>query len=98
MRLLGCRQEPVIRATVTAEIFAIMERDYDIFEQLPDGGVLWRGHVQGLDVAIAKLRELGSKSSNEFFAMHMRTKDVAARINVSERDLDESVLKRPARS
>jgi len=60
-----------------------MDREYDIFEQLPDGAVLWRGLVHGQESARARLDELASRSKNEFFAIHTPTKDIVARVNTS---------------
>jgi hypothetical protein len=67
------------------KVFA-MNREYDIFEKLTDGSVLWRGLVQGLEPARAKLNQLATSSQNEFFAMHTPTKDIVVRVNVSEED------------
>jgi hypothetical protein len=61
-----------------------MNREYDIFEKLPDGTVLWRDFIQGLEPARAKLDQLAKTSKNEFFAIHTPTKDVAARVNDTE--------------
>ena len=58
-----------------------MDREYDIFEKLPDGSAVWRGFVSGLEPARAKLNELARHSRNEFFAIHTPTKDVVARMN-----------------
>jgi len=58
-----------------------MDRDYDIFERFPDGSVVWRDFVNGLESARAKLDLLGGRSGNEFLAIHMPTKEIAARIN-----------------
>jgi hypothetical protein len=61
-----------------------MNREYDIFEKLPDGSVLWRDFVRGLETARPKLGELASSSTNEFFAIHTLTKDIAVRVNVAQ--------------
>jgi hypothetical protein len=58
-----------------------MDREYDLFEELPDGSVLWRAVVPGLENALAKLKELGSLSPNVHFAMHTSTKTVVGRVN-----------------
>lgn len=55
-----------------------MERSYDIFEVLPDGTQVWRVAVSGHDAALAEMRELASKSVNEFRMMHLGTNSVAA--------------------
>jgi hypothetical protein len=58
-----------------------VDREYDIFEKMPDGEVTWRGSVRGHEKAIAKLKELSTKSLNEHFVLHLPTKAVVARIN-----------------
>jgi hypothetical protein len=64
-----------------------MNREYDIFEKLSDGSVIWRDFVQGLETARAKVGQLAKRSKNGFFAIHTPTKDIAVRVNVSEEDL-----------
>jgi hypothetical protein len=67
-----------------------VDREYDIFEKLPDGSLLWRAFVKGLENATAKVKELGSLSSNEHFAMHTPTKEIVARVNVPSLSADQS--------
>jgi hypothetical protein len=67
-----------------------VNREYDIFEKLPDGSILWRGFVSGIENAIAKLKEMGSLSPNEHFAFHTPTKSVVARINIPKSESEES--------
>ena len=59
-----------------------MEREYDLFEQLPDGSPMWRCHAVGLPEARRKLEELGKSTVNECFAMHLPTREIVARSNV----------------
>jgi hypothetical protein len=59
-----------------------LNREYDIFERLPDGTDLWRDFVVGLEQARRKLQELASQSKNEFYAIHTPTKEITARVNV----------------
>jgi hypothetical protein len=59
-----------------------MNRDYDLFEKMPDGSLIWRDFVQGLDKARIKLAHLSTLSPNEFYAMHMPTKEIVARVNI----------------
>lgn len=59
-----------------------MDREYEIFEQLPDGSPIWRSHASGLHNAHLKLQEVARKTSNECFAVHLHTKEVVARLNV----------------
>ena len=59
-----------------------MDRDYDLFEQFPDGSPMWRGRVHGLAEVHLRLSDLFQKSRNEYFAMHLPTKEIVARVNV----------------
>lgn len=59
-----------------------MKREYDLFEQLPDGSPIWRGHVSGIEEAGVKLREIAAGTTNACFAVHLATMEVAARANV----------------
>jgi hypothetical protein len=58
-----------------------VEREYDIFEQLPDGAPLWRGHASGLLNLRVKLIEVATTTNNQCFAMHIGTQEVVARLN-----------------
>ncbi|HLW83005.1 MAG TPA: hypothetical protein VKS20_13290 [Candidatus Acidoferrales bacterium] len=59
-----------------------MEREYDIFEQLPGGSPVWRGHASGLPNVRLKLQELAATTANECYAIHLATKEVVARLTV----------------
>jgi len=59
-----------------------MQRDYDLFEQFPDGSPMWRGRAAGIPEVRRQLSELSQKTRNECFAMHLATKEVVARVNV----------------
>ncbi len=58
-----------------------MDRDYGIFERLPDGSLMWREFVRGLENARAKLQGLAKRPSNEFFAIDTPSKTIVARVN-----------------
>jgi hypothetical protein len=60
-----------------------MNREYDIFERLPDGTELWKAFVVGLEQAHRKLQELAALSKNEFYAIHTPTKEIASRVTGS---------------
>jgi hypothetical protein len=60
-----------------------VDRDYDIFEKLPDGSSVWREMVVGRENARLKVQSLAKLSSNEFFAIHTPTKDIIARENIT---------------
>jgi hypothetical protein len=55
-----------------------MEHDYDIFEILPDGGVMWRDTIPGQENAVRKLEELSERTLNEVVVMHVPTNSVIA--------------------
>jgi hypothetical protein len=63
-----------------------MDREYDLFEKLPDGSILWRTVIIGLENTIAGLKKLGSLSPNEHFAIHTPSNTVIARVNEPESD------------
>jgi hypothetical protein len=58
-----------------------MDREFDLFEKLPDGSVLWKAVVPGLENALIRLKSFGSISPNEHFAIHTPTQTVVARVN-----------------
>jgi hypothetical protein len=63
-----------------------MDREYDIFERLPDGKVLWHEVNRGHERAVERLKQLAaaSQSKNEFFAIHVPTKAIIAVINAKK--------------
>jgi len=58
-----------------------MEREYELFEQLPDGSPMWRGQASGLREVRLKLHEIGKTTTNGCFAMYLPTKEIVARLN-----------------
>jgi hypothetical protein len=59
-----------------------MDRQYDIFEILPDGAPLWKVAVAGHESAVAKLQELAAQTENEVRVMHIPTNSLIAAMNV----------------
>jgi len=55
--------------------------EYDLFEQFPNGDVLWRMTVIGHESAIQQLRELAATTYNEVRAVHLPTQAVVAVMN-----------------
>jgi hypothetical protein len=51
-------------------------RDYDIFEELPDGGTVWRACVFGIENVELKFRELAKETSNRVFAISLLDRSV----------------------
>lgn len=58
-----------------------MNRQYDIFEILPDQSVMWHACVVGLARALEKLEALGRETLNECFATDLSTQQVIGRVN-----------------
>jgi len=58
-----------------------MERDYDIFERLPDDSVRCLVRVHGTSHVREVLEARGKQTSNECFAKNIRTTEVIARVN-----------------
>ncbi len=58
-----------------------MDLEYDIFEAYPNGDLLWRACVTGLENARQKVAELGNLSPNLIFATHTPTKEIVAQAN-----------------
>jgi hypothetical protein len=58
-----------------------MDRDYDIFERLPDASVRCLVRVHGTRHVPHVLEERGKQTPNECFAMNIRTREIIARVN-----------------
>jgi hypothetical protein len=57
-----------------------MTQEFDIFEVLSGGCLLWRASAHGLEQTHNKLVVLSSHSRNEFVAMHLLTCEVVERM------------------
>jgi hypothetical protein len=66
-------QVPVMRDCPTLRKFpeGSIDRDYDIFEELPNGIRIWRACVIGMENAELKLQELARESNNKFLAVNL---------------------------
>jgi hypothetical protein len=51
-------------------------RDYDIFEELPDGSTVWRACVFGMENVELKFRELAHETSNRVFAISLLDRSI----------------------
>ena len=58
-----------------------VDRNYDLFEILPDGSPVWKCSVNGHEAAIDQLRQLASRTENEVRIMHLGSKSVIAVLN-----------------
>jgi hypothetical protein len=61
-----------------------VEREYELFERLPDGCPIWRGHASGLRNAHLKLDEIARSTKHECFAVDLSAKEIVARLNVPQ--------------
>jgi hypothetical protein len=55
-----------------------MERDYDLFEVLPDDASIWKETVSGHENAIQKFKKLSKRTSNEVRVMHVLSNTLIA--------------------
>jgi hypothetical protein len=53
-------------------------RDYQLFEEFPNGSTVWRDRMFGLKHVESKLRDLARQSDNKFLALSMRDRDRVA--------------------
>lgn len=51
-------------------------RNYDIFEELPDGGSVWHACVFGMENVELKFRELATETSNRIFAISLLDRSI----------------------
>jgi hypothetical protein len=58
-----------------------MDRQYDIFEKLPGGYVLWRETIVGRQESLSRLGVLATATRNEIYAIHLPTKEIIATLN-----------------
>ncbi len=63
-----------------------MEREYDLFEHLPNGDLLWRMRVSGHENAIQQSRKLAATTSNEIRVVHLPTLAVIAVMNRASKE------------
>jgi len=55
-------------------------QEYDVFEEHPDGSTLWRDSVVGLTNARARAEQLSKLSTNQFYVIHIPTKQIVVRV------------------
>ena len=58
-----------------------MNREYDLFEKLPDGYLVRRAVLAGRESGMKKLQELARLSENEFLLMDVSAHSVIASMN-----------------
>ena len=58
-----------------------MDRNYDLFEILPDGAPIWKCAVAGHENAVQQLRELARYTNNELRIMHLASNTIIAVLN-----------------
>ena len=65
-------------------------RNYDIFEEFPDGSEVWRACVFGMENVELKFRELAKETSNRIFATSLRDHSgrvIGPRKSIAKQDL-----------
>ncbi|HEY6903613.1 MAG TPA: hypothetical protein VI216_04855 [Candidatus Acidoferrales bacterium] len=68
-----------------------MDRQYDLFQVLPDGTLLWREAIVGHMAAIEKLERLALLESCEFRLLYLPDKTVIATINTRKIEAPKAV-------
>lgn len=63
-----------------------MDLDYDLFQVLPDGTMLWRGTVAGHGAAMDKLEQLALLEPCEFQLLRLPDKTIIATMNARKTD------------
>lgn len=61
-----------------------MDRDYEIFECLPDGSVVWRDRVSGLKNTRLALNRLVRDTGKDYFALHLTSRDIVFPVDESK--------------
>jgi hypothetical protein len=61
-----------------------MDREYEIFECLSDGSIVWSTRASGLHDARLKLERLLRATGKEYFAIHLPTRDVVFAADASK--------------
>lgn len=76
-----------------------MDRNYDLFEILPDGSPLWKCAVTGHENAVQQLRELAKHTDNEVRIMHLASNTIIAVFNAPPKSGDtRAPQNQPAKS
>ncbi len=65
-----------------------MDRNYDLFEILPDGSPIWKCAVAGHENAVQQLRELARHTTNELRIMHLSSNTIIAVLNAPAQRID----------
>ncbi len=75
-----------------------MDRNYDLFEILPDGSPIWKCAVAGHENAVQQLRELARHTSNELRIMHLSTNTIIAVLNAPAQRIDPASSTQPPKT
>jgi hypothetical protein len=65
-----------------------VDRNYDLFEIVPDGSPIWKCAVAGHENAVQQLRELAKHTSNELRIMHLASNTIIAILNAPHQSGD----------
>ena len=61
-----------------------MDREYDIFEILPNGSSIWRKVISGHEEAIRAFKEFAKQTPNEVRLMYLPTTTLIAAVNTRD--------------
>lgn len=67
-----------------------MQRQYDLFEKLPDGSLDFRSTIAGLECAIAALKNLSTHTDNDCVLIYLPTRTVIAMMHGTESSSGDS--------
>ena len=56
-----------------------MNHEYDLFERMADGSLMWRGFAKGLENARLRLQRIATETANECFAIDERVANLLKR-------------------
>jgi hypothetical protein len=68
-----------------------MARDFDIFEELPDGTIVWRARVLGIENVELKVGEMAGDRKERFFAISLKNRKAVLEAFMLHGDRDKFV-------
>jgi hypothetical protein len=71
-----------------------MDREYHIFECLPDGSLIWREKVPGLPSTRLRIDALVNKYGRDYLAFHLPTREVVFHVDPANVAVEASATKR----
>ena len=68
-----------------------MTRNFDIFEELTDGTIVWRARVLGVENIELKVREMACDRKDKFFAISLKNRKAVLEAFMPQNDRDKFV-------